>query len=137
MSSEFEDFKDAGGNDAKCIAGFVTAFRETVHAEASRPEWFWAAQRAQIRSSLGAYHGGSARWALASLLAILALGAAMLLAGPGKPSESVATAQPDPDDILMQQVVDATSAAMPDALLPASLLAQEVGKGFEAGGGRQ
>ena len=90
-----------------------------------RPEWFWQKQQVAIRHRLASAPSAWVRpltaWASASALVLLAL---LLLRG--SPAPPAPQARTDQDQELLIAVERAMQTDVPEALEPASLLADEI-----------
>ena len=111
------------------VNDFISSFRQGVHEQAQRPNSFWTAQRVRIGERTLKPKHGSLGWAIGSVFATAAVAIALLLSGPATTNTPVA--QKVDDDLLMREVVEATEGTLPDALAPATLLANEVDRGLE------
>lgn len=133
MSSGLENV-NLGGNlgefpeDDEGLLDSIAAYRAEIHEQAQRSSSFWTAQCARIRERTSVARHTSLGWALGSVFAMAALATAMLLVAPAVPAP---VAQVD-DDVLMRQVYEATSDTLPEALAPATLLANEVDRGLKS-----
>lgn len=135
MENEFEDrFAD------KDIKNSLNAWRESVDSEAERPEWFWARQRARIASGMKPpkpQRLPQAAWA--GIAATVALGVALMfvnkpvsdVTGPGGPVPPTAHPQMT-DQQLMSELENTMNSGVPEALQPASTLAQEMEQAHSA-----
>lgn len=106
------------------LAGFGEAARDA----AERPEAFWAWQRGAIAGRLAAKKTDSRRLVWAGAMAVVVLLASALLRQP--PPEPV-TAQVDPDHALLVDVERSMRSEVPEALAPATLLANEMSRAAE------
>jgi hypothetical protein len=104
----------------------TSALRHSAHAQAERPEGFWAHQRSSAASRISGRAVRPLAWAAALAAAVLA---AMLVQEP-RPVVPAAL-PPDPDHALMVAVEQATRREVPQALAPAALLAQEISRNLK------
>ncbi len=125
MGTEFDD---------KDMNNALTAWRKSVDSKAEQPEWFWARQRSRIESRM---HERRPKrlptLAWAGIAATLAVGAALMIPGdqtsqlpPPKPVEDAQVQPQISDHELLQQLQETMNSEVPDALQPASTLAQEM-----------
>jgi len=130
--------------DDKDIKQALDAWRESADKQAERPDWFWARQRTRIESRLNEPKlKRLPRLAWAGIAATVALGVALIVPGtqgpqPGHPDNAgvvqVQPTTPAPTDHeLMQQLEATMNSGVPDALQPASALAQEMEQAYTAG----
>lgn len=132
MATEFDD---------KDIKNALQAWRESAEKQAERPEWFWARQRSRLAS-----HRNQPRLkrmpslAWAGIAATVALGVALMVPGqqprhPGQPDpQPVVKVEAEMSDHeLMQQLEQTMNSGIPDALQPASALAQEMEQAYSSG----
>ena len=131
MATEFDD---------KDIKNALQAWRESAEKQAERPEWFWARQRSRIAS-----HRNQPRLKRMPSLAWAGV------AGDGglgcgvdgsRPKRNMVNRDPHPvpkieaemsDHELMQQLEQTMNSGIPDALQPASALAQEMEQAYSSG----
>jgi hypothetical protein len=113
----------------------LEAWRDSAHAHADRPEWFWARQRARISSAVAEQSGSRApKLAWAGLAATVA--AAVLLFLPAhqeKPRvEQVVESRVEISDhdlmLALQRTMDGD---VPSSLAPAGVLANEMNQAYE------
>ena len=135
MGNEFDDrFADQDMKPA------LNAWRESADRQAERPDWFWARQRARIEARMSRpklKRMPSLAWA--GIAATVALGVALMV--PGQKPSPGAGATPRPaqeqaqmsDHELMQQLETTMNSGVPEALQPASTLAQEMEQAYIAG----
>ncbi|HVZ15855.1 MAG TPA: hypothetical protein VG897_01965, partial [Terriglobales bacterium] len=125
MGTEFDD---------KDMNNALTAWRKSVDSKAEQPEWFWVRQRSRIESRM---HERRPKrlptLAWAGIAATLAVGAALMIPGdqtsqlpPPKPVEDAQVQPQISDHELLQQLQETMNSEVPDALQPASTLAQEM-----------
>lgn len=136
MATEFDD-----RNDEQDIKQALNAWRESADKQAERPDWFWARQRARIESRLHEpklKHFPSLAWA--GIAATIAIGAALMVSNPATPvgptsgsGTPVLQRAQMSDHELMQQLEATMNSGVPDALQPASALAQEMEQAYSAG----
>ncbi len=139
MATEFDDRMDD-----KDMKQALNAWRESADKQAERPDWFWARQRARIESRQNerkVKHFPSLAWA--GIAATVAIGVALMIPVPNTqhndqpPSPQIATVKPPAsvptDHELMQQLEATMNSGVPDALQPASTLAQEMEQAYTAG----
>ncbi len=110
----------------------VMQIRASLRDAAHRPETFWSMQEARILQRAQRRPAGRAMapvWAAACALILLAV----LLLRAGSPQIEVA-AQPDPDDVLLEQVQADLYQQVPSALAPAVVIAQERNRMMQASG---
>ena len=111
----------------------VAAVRRSAHAQAEKPEGFWARQRSAAATRTSRSPARPLAWAAVIAVAILAT---TLLQQP-RPVAPV-TSPGDPDQELLISVERATSRQVPQALAPASLITEEISRNVKpAGPGRQ
>ena len=135
MANEFEDrFAEKDINNA------LNAWRESADRQAERPDWFWARQSARIHSRINPpVPKRMPRAAWAGIAATIAVGVALMVPGdksavPDQP-QTVTTAQSESqisDHELLQQLQETMNSEVPDALQPASTLAQEMEQAYSA-----
>ena len=131
MATEFDD---------KDIKRSLSAWRESADKQAERPDWFWARQRARIESRMNERKPKrlpSLAWA--GIAATLAVGAALMIPGDQpsqlpqqKPVTQASAAPQISDHELLQQLQETMNSEVPDALQPASTLAQEMEQAYSA-----
>jgi len=105
------------------LRSLTTAFRDSAHARAEKPESFWASQRAAVAGRSSQSPARPLAWAAAIAAAVLA---AMLLQEPRPVAPAMPS--PDPDQALLVSVEQAVNRQVPQALAPAALLTQEISR---------
>ena len=133
MGNEFDDrFADQDMKPA------LNAWRESADRQAERPDWFWARQRARIEARMSRpklKRMPSLAWA--GIAATVALGVALMLPGqkpsPGVSPQATQEQAQMSDHELMQKLEQTMNSGVPDALQPASTLAQEMEQAYSAG----
>ena len=132
MAPEFDDMND------KDIRGSVDQWRDSVHAHAERPDWFWARQRARILSDIRQPRRLSPKFAWAGLAAVVAI-AISLISPVDKPKQlppqPVAQVQISDHD-LMIAIEHSMNNGGPSSLSPASLLAEEMDEALQLQGSK-
>jgi hypothetical protein len=112
-------------SDQRDLQPVLDALPASLRETAERPEWFWQRQQAVIHSRVAAAEGGWLKpvtaWASVFALVLLAL---LLLRS--NPAPQPAQARTDPDQELLIAVERAMQTDVPEALEPASLLADEI-----------
>ncbi len=115
---------------------WADAFRETIHAESERPDWFWGRQRAAIRERIGSGRRRSSAWmAFASAAALIVFAVLMLgggVTGPTRTMPVAKTAHVESDQQVMVEVQETIDNPIPDSMAPLDLLAQDMDKDFSA-----
>ena len=132
MADEFDD---------KDIKTVLNSWRESADRQADRDDWFWARQRARIVSRMqqpAVKRVSTLAWA--GIAATVAVGVALMVPG-GRTPNIVPTVNPQPrieaqvsDHELMEQLQDTMNSNVPDALQPASTLAQEMEQSYRSKG---
>ena len=111
-------------SDQRDLQPLLDDLPASLREAAERPEWFWRKQQAAIRRRLAASQSAWARpvtvLASASALVLLAL---LLRGNPAPPAPQART---DQDQELLIAVERAMQTDVPEALEPASLLAEEI-----------
>jgi len=126
--------------DDKDIKNALQAWRESAEKQGERPEWFWTRQRSRIAS-----HRNQPRLrrmpslAWAGIAATVTLGVVLMVPGqqprhPGQPDSHAAVKieAEVSDHELMQQLEQTMNSGVPDALQPASALAQEMEQAYSS-----
>jgi|SRR5450755_523625 hypothetical protein len=115
-------------SDQRELQRTLAALPEWLRSSTQQPEWFWQKQQAKIRGRIAASR--RAVWqvltASACALALLLLAVALLRGGRA-PSPPIASAQTDSDQELMIAIEQDVQTSVPEALAPATLLADEIG----------
>jgi predicted anti-sigma-YlaC factor YlaD len=111
----------------------VGAAREQGRRMAELPEAFWRRQRQAIHSRLerGDFTRPWKRWVWATATLVLVVLASTMLSRNGAPPVQ-STAQTDPDDALLLSVQQSIDSDLPQALRPAALLTEELGRAAAA-----
>ena len=118
--------------------GWAKSFRDACHAEAERPQSFWAAQRAQVRERVAARERRfSLRFALASVAVLFVVAGALLSADHAPASKPDVTAVHVSDQQLLADIDETLTNPMPDALAPVDLLAQDLDRSLKASGKKE
>jgi|SRR5581483_2597415 len=98
---------------------------ESVRAVATQPDLFWIRQRSAIRSRIAVEQAGKQPlpwFAMAGAAALLLISGLLIRSTPSP----VPQAYGDPDQELLVQIEKAVHSNVPEALAPASLLAEEI-----------
>lgn len=104
-------------------------FRQSVHASAQKPPFFWSAQQTAVSARIRkASRSQGIFWALGSTAALCALAVAMLLPGTSVPTEIAR--QSDPDELLMRQVQQTLTSDIASPLQPTRLIANEMNQAY-------
>ena len=125
---------DAGGAEhiAACpecreqlerLGSATATLRDSVRAQAEKPEGFWARQRSAAVAQSSQLSVRPLAWATAVAVAVLA---GMLVQEPHPAAP--AAPPPDPDHALMLAVQRAVNREVPQALEPVALLTQEMNR---------
>jgi hypothetical protein len=113
--------------DQRELQRTLGALPEWLRSSTQQPEWFWQKQQAKIRGRIAASR--RAVWhvltASACALALLVL-AVFLLRGGRVPAPPAPIAQTDSDQELMIAIEQDVQTSVPEALAPATLLADEI-----------
>jgi hypothetical protein len=120
--------------DEKRVRSVLDAWRDSVHAQTDRPEWFWARQRVRITSKATEQHQGRApKLAWAGIAAMIALAIAMFAPAPEtKPVQPIPSVKAEiSDHDLMLALERSMNAGVPSSLAPAGILAQEMNQAIE------
>jgi len=130
MADEFDD---------KNLKETLNAWRESVDRQAHRPDWFWARQRTRMTSRMKQpklLRVPTLAWA--GIAATVTIGVALMVpadtplpSNPSVKSEPKIEAQVS-DHELMLQLEDTMNSGVPDALQPASALAQELDQAYSS-----
>jgi hypothetical protein len=123
-------------SDQQALAPTLAALAESTRAAASRPDDFWRQQHTAIRRCIAQSEASPRRaishLAWASAMALLLIATILLSSGPAPaPRQVTTTIAPDPDQQLLLAVEQAVQSGVPDALAPASLLAEEMGQAVQ------
>ncbi len=124
-------FDDNKLNDA------LNAWRDSVHQQADRPDWFWARQRARVTSEVRRPQRSMPRFAWAGIAATVALALGLML--PARNAKITAPLATPPaaaqnqisDHDLMVSLERTMNAAGPSSLAPASLLAEDMDQALD------
>ncbi len=114
-------------SDQRELEHALAALPEWLDSKAQQPEWFWQRQQVAIRGRIAASQ--RRLWpgltAFAGALALLVVAVSLLRVGrpPAPPATMVQT---DSDQQLMIAVERAVQSDVPEALAPATLLADEI-----------
>lgn len=115
-------------SDQRELQRTLAALPEWLRSSTQQPEWFWQKQQAKIRERIATSR--RAVWHLltasACALALLVL-AVGLLRGGRAPVPPAPIAQTDSDQELMIAIEQDVQTSVPEALAPATLLADEIG----------
>jgi hypothetical protein len=123
-------------NNENEIRFAVNHWRDSVLRDAQRPEWFWARQRARIKSLISDAKESTPKLVWAAVAATFALAIALVIPAdnPGTPKQIVRV-QPQvaqlSDHDLMLAVERTLNAGVPSSLEPAGMLAQEMDQAFQ------
>jgi len=118
--------------------GWAKAFREDCHAEAERSQYFWAAQRAQVRSRIADKRRGlSLRLALVSSVGLFAIAGAMLVGERPIAPSPIAQKPAISDQQLLADIDETLTNPIPDALAPAELISQDMAQSLQAHGQKE
>lgn len=120
-------------SDQQALARTLAALADSMRAVANRPEGFWQQQHAAIQRRIAESESKSRRAPLraawAAGLALMLIAALLLANGPTpEPPQAATTVTVDADQQLLVAVEQAVQSGVPDALAPASLLAEEMGQ---------
>src|SRR5512146_2964536 len=111
-------------------------FRAACHAQAERPETFWAAQRANVRAKVTVKHRLSLlRIALVSTAALLVVAGTLLSSGRtpvAAPPTLTAQTHTISDQQLLADIDETLADPTPDALAPMELISQDMDKSLQA-----
>ncbi len=108
-------------------SGLFHALPDAIQTVADQPDAFWIRQRASIRSRIAVEQGS--RRPLKALVLASALGLMLLVTAVLKtsvPPPVPQAAQVDPDQELLVAVEQALHSDVPEALVPATILADEM-----------
>jgi hypothetical protein len=124
-------------SNEKEIRSAVNQWRESVLRETERPEWFWARQRARIRSRIQEMQPSTPKLVWAAMAATFALAIAMSVPA-NQPQQQVVPKTPVvqaqnqiSDHELMLAVERALDSGVPSSLAPAGMLAREMNEAFQ------
>jgi predicted anti-sigma-YlaC factor YlaD len=115
--------------ELEAFAASASVAQTLAHKAADQPEAFWRRQREGIGARIAAreFVYPWKRWVWAATMVMLILLASTLLSRNNAPPQKSA-AQPDADDALLQSVQESIQSDLPQALRPAALLTQEIGR---------
>ena len=126
MQSDRNREFDLNPADLAEVAGLAKALRADLDAAAQRTAHFWTRQQVRIRERL-ADRPTALRWPIAAMAALAALGFALLTVRTPAPSHTATqTETADADDLLLKDIQHSLSHRTPEALMPASVLVQEI-----------
>ena len=108
------------------MAAIAKTLRADLDAAVERPPHFWTRQQAQIRERMRV-RPKLLRWPIAAMAALAGLRFGLLAVNRTPPPRPAAQAQAlDADDLLLQDIQHSLSHRGPAALMPASVLVQEM-----------
>ncbi len=112
------------------MSAIAHTLRADLDAAAERPSHFWTRQQARIRERTSA-RPARLRWPIAAMGALAALSFALLSvkAPAPAPAPAAAVQTADADDLLLQDIQHSLAHRAPEALMPASVLVQEMATG--------
>lgn len=119
---------DLGGPDGVAtdeLAHMLDGLPDAARAATEGPDVFWVRQRALIRSRIAVEQATKrplTKFVLISAFALLVMAILLVRSSPAPPRQ----AQGDPDQELLLAVEEALHSNVPEALAPASLLAEEM-----------
>ena len=127
MQSDKHNDLELGPAEMAEISAMAQALRADLDTAAARPPFFWTRQQARVRERISA-RPTRLRRPIAAMGALAALSFALLSVKPPAPAPApVASVQAvDADDLLLQNIQHSLSHHAPDALMPASVLVQEM-----------
>jgi hypothetical protein len=120
---------DTCRRELRSFTGAAGAVQAQVRKAVERPEAFWQRQREGISTRLAArvsIHSWK-RWVwVTATVTLILLASTLLYRNTAPPMQT--TAQTDPDDALLLSVQQSIHSDLPQALRPAALLTQEIGR---------
>jgi hypothetical protein len=129
---QWDELLMSRSREAEQLQALVNGLPESARSAAERREMFWDRQRLSIQrqiANLPQRRATSARLAWAAVFALILIASFLLKTGSRVPVQPTA---PDSDRELLVQVEQALDGDVPQALQPASLIANEIDQAAQA-----